>query len=629
MPRRISLSLRSKALLFLISYTLVLEGGILTYFFYSGAAEVQRRSYQEARVQAAAARSAVEEALADAVAEVTGLRLQLLLYPIPAGALPVRLIPAEELVVAFPRKYAEIGLLDRLTRQMLSVRAVREFNQVYPVVETRSESAIPGECPEDAGATAPGAPCVLGLQSGSGGEELVIIAPLSQDGPHTLVASIHVDSLLEAIDRLPSPAGLTVLASNPRGLILHAPDVSLLRTYIQNASTDFGFPSGALRMGEGSVQRKSGATIAWTPMPRPGILLAARKDDGAELRELRMRSLRGALFTAGITLLAFLGVWGLTGRMAVSLRHVTEVADSVAGGDFSGRIAIRRKDELGSLITSFNLMSEKLEGSYRALREVNRELQGKVEELTRTRRRLTRKQRLALVGEALSRISHEIQNKIGGVGVWVQNLERCGEERENRALCISEMKGAINACRDMLVHYKRFYRQPQLEKKEIPAKQLIDACLVQVRAELEAKGLSVRADFSDAVRIEVDEAQMKDAIVNILLNAAWFSPDRGTLEIGLRQNHRYVILSFLDRGPGIPAKARLFQPFYTTRTGGSGLGLAVVRNIVVAHAGRIRASNREGGGACFAIYLPAPAAGSERPPDEPSGSGDPPTRLYS
>ena len=150
-----------------------------------------------------------------------------------------------------------------------------------------------------------------------------------------------------------------------------------------------------------------------------------------------------------------------------------------------------------------------------------------------------------------------------------------------------------------------------------------------MRAELQAKELTVLTDVSDELRIEIDLAQMRDAMVNILLNAAYFTPERGTLTINLRRNRRYVIFSFCDQGPGFPAKERLFQPFYTTRASGSGLGLAIVRNIVIAHSGRVRAFNRAGGGACFEIYLPAPARDPEHPSAETSGKNKTPAQLTS
>jgi two-component system sensor histidine kinase FlrB len=277
----------------------------------------------------------------------------------------------------------------------------------------------------------------------------------------------------------------------------------------------------------------------------------------------------------------------------------------VADGDFSRRIAIRRNDELGLLIRSFDRMTERLEGNYQALNALNRQLERKIRELTRTRRRLSQKQRLALVGEAISKTSHEIQNKIGGIGVWVQNLERSSAGDETTALCIRELKAALHSSQDLLVHCKQFYRRPPLNMGEIPAQDLINTCLIRIAPEVQLKCLHVETDFGDdTLTIEMDALQMTDALVNIFLNAVYFSPEGGTLSVGVVRDGRYVVFSVSDRGPGLQAKDKLFRPFYTTKPSGSGLGLAITRNIVDAHSGRIRACNRPGGGACFEIRLP-------------------------
>ena len=97
---------------------------------------------------------------------------------------------------------------------------------------------------------------------------------------------------------------------------------------------------------------------------------------------------------------------------------------------------------------------------------------------------------------------------------------------------------------------------------------------------------------------------MTDALVNLLLNAAHFSPEGGTVFLKLRRDGANDVFSIRDQGPGLPAKARLFRPFFTTRPAGSGLGLAMVRKIVHSHGGRVRAFNHAGGGACFELQLP-------------------------
>jgi signal transduction histidine kinase len=353
-------------------------------------------------------------------------------------------------------------------------------------------------------------------------------------------------------------------------------------------------------------------TVQWARLRRPAVYLSIEKDSSDEFTQLRIKVIRVAFIAAVIALIALLGIRALILRMAVSLGRVTEVAQVVAGGDFSRRIDIApRRDEIGLLVSSFNTMTEKLEKSYTALNEVNAQLRRKIKDLIRTRRLLSQKQRLALVGEAMSKTSHEIQNKIGGIGIWVQNLERYGSKDEASAECIQELKSALASSQDMLQHFKKFYRQPPLQIVEIRAAELIDLSLARVASELQAKELKIiREDGEKQIVIGIDLAQMCDAVVNILLNAIHFSPDHGTLTLGSRRNGGYVVFSFSDQGPGLNATDKLFQPFYTTRPMGSGLGLAIARNIVLAHSGRIRGYNRAEGGACFEIHLPLSAEGA-------------------
>ena len=572
-------SLRSKSLLFLLGYTLALEGSILAFFYYSGMDGIARRSRQEIRAHAALARSAVEKGLTDSLAELDGLRAQLQLYPPPKRPSDASLKLVEQFVLTAPRKYLEIRLSNAATRRTFVVRAVSELGSMYAVTRERAQAEAGDACPAG---SAP--PCVLATPQGQRAEVVQLVTPLDERGDRTLAADLYLDSLLETAGRLVAPPRVSVLASNRDGLILHAADVRLLRTPLP----------GSERPGVLSIRE---------PLDQLDVVLTVRKDQNADIAELRGNLVRIALFTGVLTMLAFLGVWALTGRMVASLRHVAEVADSVAAGDLSRRIGIRRNDELGALIDSFNSMTVRLETSYGELSEVNRRLEAKVEELTRTRRRLSEKERLAAVGETLSKISHEIQNKIGGAGVWVQNLERYGVKDENTLLCIGELKAALNSFLDMLVHFKRFYRAPQLALRSMPAAELIEGCLARIAPELDGKHLRVECDAGDAV-LQVDPAQMTDAIVNILLNAAQFSPEGGLLRVCTRRAAGGLILSFRDQGPGLAPAAKLFRPFYTTRPAGSGLGLAIARNIIRAHGGRIRAYNYPEGGACFEIMLP-------------------------
>jgi signal transduction histidine kinase len=607
MRRVTSISLKARSTLFLVAYTLILEGSVLAYFYYAGKSTIERQSREDVRRHSTLATRSIEQALLDSEMELTSLRL--LLGPAPTSDLsqPSSLKPAEELLMSLPGKYVEIGVLDRRTRQLVAVRMVREFTGSYPVLEVHPEQSLSPGC--ILAFTNPSASmCVTGPMPGTYGYIMEIAMTLEGDGDRFLVAHVFLDSLLETIRRIPAPANTSALAADKNGLILYATDISLLGTYVRSDSTRPGFAPG--ENPDRKELGKSGPTTIdhWVQLRQPDIFLAVEKDCSEDFRRLRIEVISVALFAAVIAIVALIGIRALILRLSASLGRVTEVAQAVAGGDFSRRIDIGpRHDEIGLLVSSFNTMTAKLESSYAALNEANELLRRRVKELIRTRRRLSRKQRLALVGEAISQTSHEIQNKIGGIGIWVQNLERYGAKDAAAAECIRELKAALASSQDMLMRFKQFYRQPPLVIAEINASELIDLSLARVAPDLQSKGLTlVRENDELSMTIRIDISQMRDAVVNILLNAIHFSPDHGILTLGLHRNRDYAVLSFSDQGPGLQTKDELFQPFYTTRPNGSGLGLAITRNIIMAHSGRIRGYNRPKGGACFEIYLPLP-----------------------
>jgi signal transduction histidine kinase len=605
MPFIDSLSLKTKSILFLIAYTLILEGGVLAYFYYSSSRAIERQSEADVSRYCSLAIGSIERELSDSEMELTGLRSLLKLAQIPDLAQPFALKPAEELALALPRKYAEIGVLDRKTQHMMAVRTTSEFTGIYSIIEDRPEQELARECLsvfQESTASS----CMAGPMPGAHGHVIEIAMPLEVSGDRYLVARIYLDFLLQTLREIPSQANISAFAADESGLMLFATDASLLGTYVQNSSPQLGFRPGEDPTAKGPMRFIPAKTVQWVRLQKPAVLVSIEKDCSSEFRQLQIQVISLASFTGVIAIVALLGIRVLIARMAASLGRVTDVAQVVAGGDFSRRIDIApRRDEIGLLVSSFNTMTEKLARSYTALNEVNEQLRRKIRDLIRTRRRLSQKQRLALVGEAMSKTSHEIQNKIGGIGIWVQNLERCGFKDEVTSECIRELKSALASSQDMLLHFKQFYRQPPLQVVAIPAAELVDFSLARVASDIQSKGLKiVREGDGKKAQVRIDLSQMCDAVVNLLLNAIHFSPDHGTLTLGVHLNGRRVVFSFSDQGPGLNETDKLFQPFFTTRPMGSGLGLAIAKNIVAAHSGRLRGYNRAEGGACFEIHLP-------------------------
>lgn len=590
-------------------YTLLLCGGILAYFLSDGYHDIRRRSRQDIAHLSGVLAQLLRKEVQDCTAELTGFRTTLVLTAADQSQwdeVSVQLI--QEYVGSYPYKYAAFMLVDLESDVMDTFRPVMELGEIQLL---RQQGNVPASLVMLSRRFRPATMAVtdqpeLGLVTDS--DTLRFLLPVGNDHPNKYLAvEVFLDYIVsQSVEKLALPPEHSLLVANEQGVILLADDITWLHRRLDSVFPGHtGVPTTwSPRKGWGEHED---ALLYWLGLPQLRLMAVIRKDLGTELRQWWNTALGISVFTLFMAGLAMGTIWLLSERIARSVGHVSEVARRVAAGDFTQKIQLDRKDELGVLIESFNHMTEKLQLSYRELQTVNQELAAKIQELSRTRRKLSRKERLAVLGEAISKISHEIQNKIGGVSVWVQNLERYTAADEKAQLYIHELKEAQAAFLDMLVNFKRFYREPVLQKEKVHWPELLDESLRHLRLEIESKDLRVvRNETEELVDLQADPRQLMDAMVNILLNAVYFSPAGGRLYLHLCRRGRWTILSVKDEGPGIPAGSakRLFTPFYSTKPSGSGLGLAIVHNIVRVHGGRIRARNRPRSGACFEIWLP-------------------------
>jgi len=424
-----------------------------------------------------------------------------------------------------------------------------------------------------------------------------------------VIAAVSSDVFPEQIiQNLKLPNQVSALVTESNGLVLFSPRKSDINRFLSRVRPEIQRFLGNSSATEPGVFFRKGSRIFRAEMLSvPPFRIIFEKNISPDFEALNATLLRMILFAVGILLLVLAVVWFMAKRMTDTLENVSAVATRVAEGDFSQKIAIRRQDELGTLIDTFNDMIDRTRASYQSLQEVNRKLSEKVDELTRTRAELSQKQRLAIIGETVSKISHEIQNKIGGVSIWLQNLEMELKENPAARAYIEEMKSALRSFLEMLTHFKRFYREPQLEKKPVLISSVLESVLKQFSDEIRGKGLKIERKESKGLQpIWADPQQLEEAFLNILINAIYYSPPGGRVTIDVRTNSDWVFVSFSDEGPGIPKEHAhsLFQPFFTTKSSGSGLGLAIADSIVRAHGGKISFRNVPEGGAEFKIQLP-------------------------
>ncbi len=329
----------------------------------------------------------------------------------------------------------------------------------------------------------------------------------------------------------------------------------------------------------------------------------------AKLNELLWETI---LYTFLLFILVTLFVSLFSNRLSKPLNKITEVSQKVSEGDFGNKIEIKRKDEIGLLINTFNVMTVRLQQSYNELNKINVDLENKIEELTETKNELSRKEKLALIGETISVISHEIQNKIGGVSIWIQNLEMEVQD-ETSKIYITEMKKALDAFMDMLVNFKKFYRQAELHKIYFDVNEIIQCCLSNFQNEIGEKEISIETDFqTDYQKLFADKKQIEEALLNLIVNAIYYSPKCGKIIIQSYFINSTFTFSISNHGPQIPEEKieKIFQPFYTTKSSGSGLGLALVNKIVEAHGGIVNVENNKEN-VTFKLSLPLEIAGEK------------------
>jgi signal transduction histidine kinase len=230
-----------------------------------------------------------------------------------------------------------------------------------------------------------------------------------------------------------------------------------------------------------------------------------------------------------------------------------------------------------------------------------------VRDLDQSRADLVRASKLAVLGELAAVMAHEIRTPIGILRSSAQMLAREPElspEAQELTGFIESETERLNRLVTTLLDSAR-PRAPKLQPADLNV--IIRHSVDLLAAQADKKAISINLNLdSQHPLIEVDAEQMTQVLLNLVLNALQILPIGGQVEVSTRENAGKLFVEIADDGPGIPQEelARVFDPFFTKREGGVGLGLAVVQQIVAAHDGEIHAGKSALGGALFTINLP-------------------------
>jgi two-component system, NtrC family, sensor kinase len=336
-------------------------------------------------------------------------------------------------------------------------------------------------------------------------------------------------------------------------------------------------------------------------------LVATETDAAARLRNLRQRvdSAMTALTEAaeqregrsfqlliGLSLLTMIVglVTSLYARRVLApLTQVTERARAVAAGDLRPRDVVATKDEIGELAATFEDM---------------------VAAIRKARAELVRAERLATIGKMAAHITHEVRNPLSSIGLNLELLEEElseADDGEPKQL-LGAIQGEVERLSRIAEQYLAVAREPQLTLSRESVEDLLRECHAFVKPELERAGLKSNVEVEPNLPlVDIDETQLRQALVNLIRNAREALPKGGHIRLSVSLHDGVLTIDVEDDGPGVPDAVRpsIFDPFYTTKRHGTGLGLAVTRSIVEAHGGKITCEPRAGGGTRFRISLPA------------------------
>jgi signal transduction histidine kinase len=249
---------------------------------------------------------------------------------------------------------------------------------------------------------------------------------------------------------------------------------------------------------------------------------------------------------------------------------------------------------------------------YQELKTFSTQMEEKIQKITTDLRRaeaqLIRTEKLAALGQLAAGIAHEIRNPLTSINILIHSFMEGFPPEDARSEDLKVIGEEIHRINEIVDQFLRFARPspPLLERAEVVP--LFEDTLQLLRPQIEMQRISVQKDFYPLPPIPIDREQMKQVILNLLLNALQAMPQGGQLSLTgeTSADGQWIKLFVQDSGIGIPPEdmSRLFDPFFSTKEGGIGLGLSIAHRIVDQHHGRIEVESAPEKGTLFVIWLP-------------------------
>jgi signal transduction histidine kinase len=284
-------------------------------------------------------------------------------------------------------------------------------------------------------------------------------------------------------------------------------------------------------------------------------------------------------------------------RFTGPVTGLSKAAQQVTAGELDFNVPVSGPKEVSTLAATFN---EMLAGLRRS-RDLEEQLQ--------------RAERSAVVGRLASGIAHEIRNPLNFMNLSIDHLQAaCAHEDQRRraefSRILTTIKEEITRLNRLVSNFLSYGRPARLKLRELDARAVIEEVGELVKAKAVEQGVQIHISANGAgaaaTHIEADAEQIKTCFSNLMINAVQAMPDGGSLNVTLQPSQTHLRIEFADTGVGIGTEnlEQIFEPYYSTKETGIGLGLPLTKKIIEEHGGQITVASEPGQGTTFTLTLP-------------------------
>jgi len=294
------------------------------------------------------------------------------------------------------------------------------------------------------------------------------------------------------------------------------------------------------------------------------------------------------VFALGIGIAIFLSI-----RYTEPIQDIVRAAKRVAGGELDVTLPMNRKDEIGQLTESFNFMVKRL--------KENKEIE----------ERLREAEHLSAVGQLARSMAHEIRNPLNFINLSIDHIKdsftpAADNQKENFQNLLLSIKEEIQRLNKLVNDFLDYGHPLRLNRQIINIDLLLRDVLEIIKAKASSEGIIIQERLDFLPELSIDPELIKTCLFNVIINAFEAMPRGGNLIIETSEEKDKFMIAIRDTGVGVSKEniSKVFEPFFSTKKTGLGIGLATTKRVIEEHGGKIEFESIEGQGSRVVIRLP-------------------------